>query len=60
MGRPEKPPSTRRGRPIQIRMSEDEHAAISKAAKADVRTIADWARLQLLKAAGFKAKEGVE
>jgi uncharacterized protein (DUF1778 family) len=46
----QKPETTPRG-VIHIRVSEAERAPIQAAADADERTLSDWARLALLRAA---------
>jgi hypothetical protein len=56
-GRPKKPAAERRNAFIQVRCQPDERQAFQRAAKAERRTLSDWARLQLVQAIGDQEKE---
>jgi hypothetical protein len=54
MGRPPKPKSQRRDKPLRILLSESERRAIDDFAKAESLDSSTWARAALLRLVGSK------
>ena len=49
-GRPRKRDTEKRSRKFMVRLTEDEYARLADAAKADQRTVSDFARIALVRA----------
>lgn len=49
-GRPKKGDEEKRSRKFMVRLTEEEYAALTAAAKADQRTVSDYARITLVRA----------